>query len=132
MIFPADFEKRLGFDQLRERLAASCLGEPGRRKVGDLRFLTDHAQITRLLQLSQEGMRLNETGVSLPIVPYADPESWRQALQVEGTYLELEDLAAAMSGFQAVVDANTFLLRDPEQHPTLSDLALPQIGRAHV
>lgn len=130
MIFPLDFEKRLGFDQLRERLSTGCLGEPGRRKVNDLRFQTDHSEITRLLKLSHEALQLHQNGQALPIAAYADPEPWHQALKVEGAYLELEDLASAADGFQSVVNANAFLLRDADQHPALSGLALPpQVGK---
>ncbi len=133
MIFPSDFEKRLGFEQLRERLDASCLGEPGRRKVHEMHFQADHASIMRLLQLSREALQLAENGQSLPLSSYADPESWRQALQVEGAYLELEDLVAVLKGLQLVREANAFLLRDSDQHPALSSLALaPDTGKKVV
>ncbi|MBL7852159.1 MAG: Smr/MutS family protein [Cyclobacteriaceae bacterium] len=133
MIFPVDFEKRLGFDQLRERLAQACLGEPGRRKVTDLVFQTHPPEIVRLLQLSHEALQLHQNGQSLPVVAYADPDPWRQALEVEGSYLELEDIAAAADGLKLVVTANAYLIRNATKYPTLGQLSLPaQTGKKMI
>lgn len=124
MIFPSDFEQRLGFDQLRERLRATCLGEPGKRQVEAMQFSSHPKAILQQLQLVHETVALSNKE-SLPVGPYADPEPWQKMLQVEGGFLEVTDLAAMMAGLTMAVDANNFLLKDAEHHPMLSGLALP-------
>ncbi len=125
MIFPSDFEQRLGFDQLRTRLSDACLGELGRNKVLDLHFLTDAETIRAQMILCQEASSLRAKGEALPIGAYASPEPWRQRLEVEGSYLEVEELAALLSACQMITQANSFLMKDPESIPALSRLALP-------
>lgn len=125
MVFPSDFEQRLGFDQLRDRLRMGCLGEPGRRKVNELGFLTEPESIRALLVLTQETANLHSQGEDFPIGPYADPEPWQAMLEVEGGYLEVEDLAAMTAALQMIVAANAFLGKDATAYPALSRLALP-------
>jgi len=126
MIFPPDFEQRLGFDQLRERLASNCLGEPGKRLVSEIRFQTSIREIQKLQQLSLETMLMRERGEDFPMGPYADPRPWQEILELEGAYLELPDLFALMTALQMVVASNAFLLKDTERFPTLTSLALPE------
>lgn len=125
MIFPPDFEQRLGFDQLRERLRTACLGAPGKRRVDGIGFSTVPEVIHRELLRGLETVRLRERGEDFPIGPYADPDPWQQVLALEGGYLETEDLASVSAAFQMVVAANDYLHRSPEMHPELTALALP-------
>lgn len=125
MIFPPDFEQRLGFDQLRDRLRAACLGVPGKRRVDGIGFSTVPEVIHRELRRGLETVRLRERGEDFPIGPYTDPDPWQQVLALEGGYLETEDLASVSAAFQMVVAANEYLHRSPESHPELTALALP-------
>lgn len=125
MIFPADLEQRLGFDQVSARLANHCLGEPGRNNVRHIHFLTDPEIIRGQMILCQEVLNLGANGVNLPISHYADPAPWRDQLEVDGGYLDVEELFALSKAVQMAVAANGFLLKDPESAPALSRLALP-------
>jgi len=125
MIFPSDFQQRLGFDQVSVRLAEYCLGEPGRFHVRQLQFLTDAEIIRAKMILCQEVVSLKEQGEDLPIAHYDDPETWRDRLEVAGSYLDMEELFALSKALQMSVLANEFLLKDPESAPALSRLALP-------
>ena len=125
MIFPQDFEKRLGFDQLRERLASACLGEPGRRKVRDMSFRTDHVGIEKMLQLVREFVALREIGDSLPLAPYADPDAWFPMLGVGGSHLETADFAVMLQGLRVAVEVNGRLEKLRDSCPYLSSLVLP-------
>lgn len=125
MTFPADLEQRLGFDQVRARLAGHCLGEPGRNNVRNLRFLTDPELIRGQMVLCQEVVNLNVKGVELPISHYADPEPWRDQLEIEGGYLDVEELFALSQALGMAVVANGFLLDHSTSAPALSRLMLP-------
>lgn len=132
MIFPSDFERRLGFDQLRGRLADNCLGEPGRRKVLEMQFRTDPDAIRELLALCQEVVSLYGRGEELPIGPYADPEPWRQRLEVEGAYLEEDELAALRAAFMMISNANAYLIKTAEVNPALSRMGLPAAAGKNI
>jgi DNA mismatch repair protein MutS2 len=125
MIFPSDFEQRLGFDQVRERLRSACLGTPGQRRVDAIRFNAVPGEVHRALSLGMESVRLRERGEDFPIGPYADPESWQDVLGTQGGYLETEDLAAVAAACGMVAAANEFLLKARDTSPVLASLALP-------
>ncbi len=125
MIFPEDFEQRLGVDQLRERLLAPCLGEPGRARVRAMSFMIEPGHIRLALSLVQESVDRKRRGEEVPLAPYADPTPWQEVLAVEGGYLELEDLAALVQSLETGVTANGALLKGQESYPRLHELALP-------
>ncbi len=125
MIFPSDFEQRLGFDQIRDRILSSCLGELGKKRGRDMEFLSDAKAILELLHLSQEAKNLQDRGDDFPIGSYADPTPWFDIVAVDGTYLETEDLYSIASAFQMIRAANIFLSNEPENYPALEKLALP-------
>ncbi len=125
MVFPSDFEQRLGFDQIRDRIISSCLGELGRNKVRDIHFLSEATAIRNLLVLNYETKDLLEKGDDFPIGPYEDPTPWFEVAAVEGAYLEIENLHSIAKVLQMILAANAFLTKDPENYPALSTLALP-------
>ena len=45
MIYPANFEQKIGFDRLREQIAALCSMQAGRRLIEEERFSTSRADI---------------------------------------------------------------------------------------
>lgn len=125
MVFPADLEQRLGVDQLRERLLAPCLGEPGRAKVNAMTFMKEPEHIRVALMRVKETVDRQQSGEEVPLSAYGDPTPWQYVLAVEGGYLELGDLAVLTQSMEAGVTANSALSKNPESYPRLHELALP-------
>ena len=54
MIYPEHFESKIGFDRIRELVKSHCMFEPGRERVDEMAFMTDHERILRELRLVEE------------------------------------------------------------------------------
>src|SRR4051794_16620545 len=91
MIYPADFEARIGFDQIRHRIMQYCVGEPGRRNVAAISFMRVPALIKRFLFQNHEAHHLLDQGYDLPVHPYYDPSAWFDKAAIEGDFLESLD-----------------------------------------
>ena len=127
MTFPADFEQRLGFDQIRDRMLGYCLGQLGRKKVSEIRFLTSAEAINTLMALNHEARGILDKEEDFPIRSYEDPTPWLETAAVAGSYLEAESLAAVASTLQMIRTANAFLSNEAEAKPALAKLALPPL-----
>lgn len=124
MIYPSDFESRLGFDQIRQRLAGLCLGELGRKRVSQMIFLTDPDKIRTLLAQNFEAKQILERGEDLPIRPYEDPEEWFQAIAIEGAFLESETLLKIGHAIQVIQASWNYLQKNNTNYPALFQLTL--------
>ena len=59
MIYPANFEQKVGFDRLREQVAALCTIRGGRERLCAEQFSTSQADVERRLALADEMRRLD-------------------------------------------------------------------------
>jgi DNA mismatch repair protein MutS2 len=132
MTFPADFEQRLGFDQIRDRMLSYCLGQLGRDKISAIRFLTSPDLIKTMMTLNHEAKCLNEKGDDFPIQPYDDPTPWLEIAAVPGSYLEIENLSAIASALLMIRTANARLVHEPVEFPALAKLAIPSSSGKRV
>lgn len=92
MLFPADLEKRLGFDVIRGRLESYCLSDPGKAAVQQMQFSDVRGDVLPLLEQSGELRQWLERGDPFPIAAYADPQAWWPVMIVEGAFLEVSDI----------------------------------------
>lgn len=92
MIYPDNFEKKIGFDKIREMLAASCLCTLGKEKVVEMAFSDNHEVISTALQEVREYRRMTVERDDFPLAFFFDMREQAARLNLEGTYLEEEEL----------------------------------------
>lgn len=54
MLYPADFEKKIGFDAVRRLLAQQCLSTLGSHWASEMRFMSDFQAVKHSLSLTSE------------------------------------------------------------------------------
>ncbi len=123
MIYPADFEARLGFDQIRQRLAQYCVGELGRKNVSAIAFMTSADPITVLLHQNLEARQILDQGDALPVYTYDDPSTWFDTAAIEGNFLESGDFLKIKNALDNVELALSFLEKNKERYPALHRLS---------
>lgn len=87
-MFPADIEKKTGFDAVREMLMANCLSPMGKNMAGRLSFSTHLPSLNLWLEQASEFRRLLEEEDTFPGQHYHDLGTVIQKLGVEGLYLD--------------------------------------------
>ena len=134
MIYPASFEQKIGFDRLREQVAARCTMRAAREQLAAETFSTSPQEIERRLALADEMRLLLDMERDFPGGEYPDTDEVVAKLRVAGTFLDVAEVAppaAALALIGAVVE---FIGRRGEHYPALHDLthgveSFPEIVR---
>ena len=123
MIYPNNFEAKLGFDTIRKLLKQHCLSSLGHEHVDQMHFQTNAQQInTQLAQIEEFGHILL-FGQDFPTNYYIDLRESLHKIEIEGTFLsqtELFDLKKSLSTIKDL--ANFFKKTDEELYPELKKL----------
>ena len=94
MIYPTNFEQKIGFVSIRQMVSCHCISQMGLEKVDEMAFSTDKALILKSLEQTDEFIRLLQTGVPFPVRDFHDLREAFHQIQIEGTCFSVEDLFA--------------------------------------
>ena len=136
MIYPDTFETKIGFDRIREHLVSLCLSPLGIRKVEAMKVLFSAGVIDHNLALTDEFQQILRFGEQFPSDNYNDPVAMLERLRVEGTFPELEEVAALRGSLDAIRRIITFFKnRKDDRYPELRKLCsavsfYPFVGEA--
>ena len=122
MTFPSDFERKIGFDRIRELLSANCLFGPGKEEAERIAFSTDPELILANLRQVAEFRKILESGDPFPSQDFYDLAPALSSIQTPGTYLEPDRLSELKLSLLTVSGILSFLGRKKEEYGALSDL----------
>ncbi len=88
MLYPQNFEQKIGFQQLREILESYCLSPLGLYFVRRMGFLDRFDLVQKLLLQSDEYLRLMNAGNDFPTQYYFDVNLHLQRAGIQNTFLE--------------------------------------------
>ncbi len=114
MIYPQNFERKIGFDQIRQLLSERCLGVLGKERVDEMAFSSDYDVIREWLEQTAEMGHILQEEEEFPAQYYFDLRAPLKRIKVEGMYLdeqELADLARSQGTIQSIV---RFLKREDD------------------
>ncbi len=92
MIYPENFEKKIGFDTIRDLLAEKCISDLGRDHVQDLSFSTDFLEIQKMLDETDEFRQILGSDRNFPSQDYFDMRDELSRIRLEGTFIEQEEI----------------------------------------
>ena len=92
MVYPQNFEQKIGFDRLREQVAAYCSLPSAQNRLVEEGFTTDRREIERRLDLADEMRSILILERDYPDGGYADMEHLLGKIEVEGSFLHPEEL----------------------------------------
>ena len=120
MIYPANFEQKVGFDRLREQVAALCSMRVAREKLGGEGFCTSPQEIMRRLTLADEMRLVVEMEHEFPGGEFPDIDRIVSKARVEGAFLDVEEVVTLRRALAAAGAIVTFILgRGEERYPAL-------------
>lgn len=106
MIYPQNFEQKIGFDQIRSLLKEHCLSTLGQERVDETTFSDQLETIERQLNETMEFVRIIQEEDSFPEQYFFDVRPSLRRIRVEGMYLdELEvfDLRRSLETINSIV-----------------------------
>lgn len=102
MIYPKNFESKIGFPEIRKLLKGLCLSSLGTEEVDNLSFQNNINDIRRELQQVHEFRTILQTEDDFPSENFLDMRSSLIHIQVKGTYMEEPDLFALKSSLVTI------------------------------
>ncbi|RDC63674.1 endonuclease MutS2 [Adhaeribacter pallidiroseus] len=123
MIYPQNFEQKIGFTQIREILAEACLSPLGRQFVARMQFLTRHDLIHKLLEQTHEFKSLLAAGAEFPTQYYFDVTEALNRAAIEGSFLDVSAFFQIKMSLRTVRQALGFFYESEEGlYPYLKSL----------
>ena len=129
VIYPNNFERKLGFDEIRRLLKERCLSTLGKEKVDEIAFSTDCAQINEWLTQVREFRRLQQEKDDFPMNFFFDVREAISRIRLEGTHLEEEEVWDLRRSLETIANIVKYLNRcetDTDEEP---DYPYPALHR---
>ena len=92
MLYPKNYEQKIGFDEIRTLLKGHCISKLGTERVDGLTFLTDAGEIRFNLSVVEEVRAIIDTEIQLPGEDFFDMRLAIRRIRVEGVYLEENEM----------------------------------------
>ena len=120
MIYPQNFEQKIGFDRVREQVAALCSMRAAREIIAQQVFSTSAEQILWHQSIADEMRTLLMLDADAPRDEYPDMEELLAKIGVEGMYLTVEQVVVLRRALTAVGNMVGFVMnRSEQQYPCL-------------
>ena len=103
MIYPENFEVKLGFDKIRDMVRQSTLCPLGAQRVDEMEFLTDRKALQHELSLLAEMKAIIELATQpLPTDSFYDLTAPLKRIRLAGTFMEVEELYDLMRSLRTI------------------------------
>ncbi len=129
MIYPQNFEQKIGFDQIRQLLKEKCLSTLGEERVADMVFTDRFNEVKERLDQVSEFVRILQEEDNFPAQYFFDVRPSLKRIRVEGMYLDEQELFDLRRSLETIRDIVRFLqVKDDDEeeaspYPCLSRLA---------
>ncbi len=130
MIYPNNFEEKIGFREIRSLLRQRCLSPLGKERVEAMSISYDADTINKWFMQTKEFRKLQDTEEQFPLQFFFDLRESISRIRLEGTHLEeseifdlrrsLETISGITTIFDKCTDENTYVY--PTLHLLTSDV----------
>ena len=115
MIYPQNFEQKIGFDEIRTLLTGHCLSTLGIERVVQMKFLTDLHLLRELQEQTREFLRIQEGEEDFPEQDFYDVRPAIKRIRIEGTYLDETELFDLKRSLCTIINIVRFLNKETEE-----------------
>lgn len=129
MIYPHNFEQKIGFDQIRQLLKDKCLSTLGEERVTEMAFSDQFDEVQEKLNQVTEFIRIIQEEDNFPAQYFFDVRPSLKRIRVEGMYLDEQEVFDLRRSLETIRDIVRFLHKNEEEeeedtpYPSLKKLA---------
>lgn len=128
MIYPQNFEHKIGFDQIRTLLANKCISSLGEERVHEMTFSDEFTVVESQLNLITEFIRIIQEEDQFPDQYFFDVRQSLMRIKIEGMYLDEQELFDLRRSLETINNIVRFLHHHEDEegqspYPNLSALA---------
>ena len=119
MIYPHNFEQKIGFDQIRQLLKGKCLSTLGEERVDEMTFSDNYDEINQRLEQVVEFVRITQEEEDFPAQYFFDVRPSLKRIRVEGMYMDEQELFDLRRSLETIRDIVRFLQQSDEPCATV-------------
>ncbi len=129
MIYPDNFEEKVGFPRIRAVLEEYCLSTLGKSKVEEMQIMDNAVELNEKLTRLSEFRLLTEERPDFPFDAFFDMRQSLSRLKISNTHLEENELFGLMRSLHTIdtikkiLVPDTFNIGDEVKYPHLQELA---------
>ena len=120
MIYPQNFEQKIGFDQIRQLLKEKCLSTLGEERVTDMAFSDRFSEVEERLDQVTEFVRILQEEDNVPAQYFFDVRPSLKRIRVEGMYLDEQELFDLRRSLETIRDIVRFLQKSEDEEESTS------------
>ncbi|MEY8687420.1 endonuclease MutS2 [Bacteroides sp. AN502(2024)] len=115
MIYPHNFEQKIGFDQIRQLLKDKCLSTLGKERVAGMNFSEQYEEIEERLNQVTEFVRIIQEEDGFPDQFFFDVRPSLKRVRIERMYLDEQELFDLRRSLETIHDIVRFLHRNEDE-----------------
>ncbi|MFW5757788.1 MAG: endonuclease MutS2 [Bacteroidota bacterium] len=123
MIYPENFEYKIGFEPIRKMIAEGCISNMGRKKTQALRFSSHPDTISRLLNQTEEFRQIILLEPAFPALYGFDPFPVFGRIKPQGTFIEADEMGELRYALKVIKSIVSFL----EKRSPNNDIKYPAL-----
>ncbi len=133
MLYPENFEQKIGFEQIRTLIREKCQSALGKRNIDAIGFSSDFEQILKSLsQIDEFQHILTDEEEAFPLNAIFDLEATLHRIRVEGTFMSEKECLELKASLCAVQQITRYMQQRAERYFYLNQLSadvvpLPEI-----
>lgn len=113
MIYPKNFETKIGFNEIKDKVGGYCLSPLGKGQVEEMTFSNDAETINTWMEEIRE-MRQIEEQDDFPLAFFFDVRDSLKRLRLQNTWIEESELFDIRRSLKTIDDIVTYLYRGEE------------------
>lgn len=127
MIYPLNYEQKIGFDRIRTQLSGCCLSTLGKEMVDEMTFSAEKEHIEELLRRIKEfRFLLLSDEQEFPLIHFFDVRPSVKRIRLKNTYLNEQEFFDLLRSLQTIVAIKQYLSKrgadEALLYPTLHSL----------
>jgi len=123
MIYPGNFENKIGFDRIRTLLSEKCLSPMGHERVDNIKFIDDIEKLSHTLSATYEFQQILIFEDFFPSEHYFKLSDCLNKIRIEGSFPEVQevfDLKRSLETIKTIL--NFFRNKNAIKYPVLSSI----------
>ena len=126
MIYPNNFEVKVGFDTIRKVLESNCMSPLGVVHCKAMSYYKDYELVKRKLSETNEFLSIITTKVEFPLNDFHDVTPALNSIRAQGAYMPAEELYRLRKSLGTIGAISAFFSRENDEgenpYPHLSEL----------
>jgi len=123
MIYPENYESKIGFDRIRNLLIDRCLSPMGKARTAAVEFIHDFDALSHELSVTFEFQQLLQYEDYFPSENYYTISDCLEKIRIEGTFPEVSELFDLKRTLETVKTIlNFFRTKEADRYPVLREM----------